>query len=379
MTLVCDPSSPCSAAIGWQNLADSPVVTFQANPGEWISKLSMAPKPVGTHSLGTLTNVVSNKGNPIPSSGTSCVGECPPAVGSLQLVDCSAAGGIQGFVGSFGTEDDKVQPLCVDGNPPSPALTGFSTGGSTFGPISCPVNTHRLSSIKGSTGCTPGGGGGCVTTINFTCSSFAQLCQGSTLNTPECQAYCSSHVGSCDAALKAYCQNPDGSQRSNPICGCALEDSAYPFLGLKDPSGASVPIACAQGCTSNSAIKLASTGTCNINTICVSSNNQATALQSSIKGSISFSQSCGNTGSTSSTSSGSLGFLTSTTGLIIIAVVVLVIIILIIIIIVSARRRRQKKADQQKKDELEQQRVQQLQQLRTASVPQRKPTVVRLS
>jgi uncharacterized membrane protein len=364
MSLVCEPTSACSTTIGPQYPSDPNVHHYSAPPGAYITSICMTYDGNGANVLGSIDSVTFSDG----STDSTCTGLCPSA-GTSQCVTCDASvpNGIQGFSGMSQTDNDELQPLCNNGQEALPPLTGFSSGGSAYGPILCP-NTHRLTEISGSQGCTSPNN--CTNTLSITCTPLSDVCEGVELESGVCTAYCSANPGACDANLLAFCANPGNFQLS--ICGCSLPSSQYPILSLA--AAVVPPIACDKRCQDPAAIKLAGSGTCTVGVICVQSGINITAVQSTLGTGITLSQTCGQNAGNTATSS-PFAFLTSTAGIAIIAVVLIVIIVIIIIIVV-VRNRTKRRLEEQKKQQLIQQRAVERQTTRHTST---RPTVVRLS
>jgi hypothetical protein len=374
----CPPGTVCVSQFG-PEYASNPQTTFNCNSnssttgGSYISAWTIAPNSQAGNALGTIEDVTCNNGQVL----SPCAGVCPPNVGdepNIQTESCTSTSppGIDGFSGNSGTRYDVVLTHCNDGTT-LPTPPGSSHGGSPFGTYLCPVSTHRLTQITAATGCGGvGSSSACITSMSMTCSPLEVVCTGETLLTdPICYDYCVSNVGACDAALQALCA--DSSNYDLAICGCALPSSQYPLLSLNTSNGVSIPVACDKRCQATGAIDLATTGTCNIGVVCVQSDINITAIQSTVGQGITLSQNCGSSTANNSTSSVT-SFITSTAGIIIIAVVLLIIILVIVLLVVSSRNAR-KKRDALQKQQLEQQRTIERQTSRTSSA---RPTVVRL-
>jgi hypothetical protein len=359
----------------------NPPKTFNCNGnagtsgGSYITALTIVPNheaSVHPDVLGTIESVTCQNGQVL----STCVGNCPPNSGdepNAQVQSCAGSSppGVEGFMGRSGEAYDSITTICNDGTA-LPAPMNFSSGGSPFGPFACPISTHRLTEITASTGCSGTAPGACVTSMSMTCSPLEAVCSGETLLTdPYCYDYCSSNIGACDAQLQAICAN--SANYDLAICGCALPSSQYPLLNLNTSNGVSIPIACDKRCQASGSIPLAKTGTCNIGVVCVQSDINITAIQSTVGQGITLSQNCGSSTANNSTSSVT-SFITSTAGIIIIAVVLLIIILVIVLLVVSSRNAR-KKRDALQKQQLEQQRTIERQTSRTSSA---RPTVVRL-
>jgi len=365
-----DPKTVCTGTIDGAQTPSDPSTTFQCPAGSFITKVSLTPQPAYGGIVAILNEVTCSNGTVL----TECAGGClpiPPAGGILQVADCSSSNppGLSGFKGRAGSLYNFLSPICNDGA--TVPLVGFSTGGADIDPPAvCPVSTHRLTKIEMSTG---GGNGDVITTGKVTCTPLNILCQGELLQTPECRAYCNTY-GGCDSNLTTFCSDP--SRWDLKICGCALPTSQYAILNTRDEAGVSPPLSCDRRCQDPGAIRLANTGTCSVNTLCIQSGTNITVLQSQVGKNISVSSSCGNTTTGGGATSSPLAFLTSTAGLIIIGVVLFVI-ILVIVLLVSSRNRARRKAEEDKKAQVEQQRVLERQQIRS-SAPAKRPSVVRI-
>jgi preprotein translocase subunit SecG len=336
--------------------------TWTAPPGRLITKLTLGQDGCGSfpgcpNVIGCIENVTDSSGVVIPG-GTA--GNCGPNAIHLTVADCSAHGGLNGFNVISGSDYDVVQPICVDGfstATPSPPSTG---GSQQIPPQTCPIATHYLSQITANTN------GNDISSLTMTCSPLSQFCIGDNLNTPGCQAYCNSNVGLCDAAAHAYCSQTANFDKG--VCGCALPDSQYPLIALNNSANTSIPIACDSRCQSTASIHLSNTGTCNVGTICVQSDLNISAVQSSVGKGINISQSCGNS---SGGGAGGTSFFTSTTGILVIVGLVVAIIIIIIVIFIatsSGKKKNQAIQTQQKQQYYASQRT---------TAPAR-PTVIRV-
>jgi hypothetical protein len=375
MAFTCQDGQPCTGQIdGVQHPAD-PVTTFACPTGTYITKISIAPNP-SNNDVGAVSGVTCSDTSTVPG----CAGALDQPGGcasgpAYQVVDCAqkTPPGIIGFGGRSNDDTDYayLTPICADGHQ---ALTGFDTGGAVFNDIQCPQATHRLTSVTFSSST---GGTNVVTSGTITCTPLSSYCSGNTLiSDPACFSYCNAHLGQCDTALKALCAQTANYEQ--PVCSCALPDSQYPFLGLKSPSGVAPSVACSSKCQSTGAIKLVGTGSCFVQTLCIQSGNDVTAIQSSLGTGVSLAQNCGGGTSSNAATTSPLAFLTSTAGLLIIGLVLLIIIVIIIIIVVS-RNKAKRKAEDLRRQQLETQRTIERQQIRQAApaLP-RRPTVVRV-
>lgn len=316
---------------------NDPQTTLQcSSPTAVINSMQIGTTNTSTSGhLGCIQNVTCSDGEVL--SGVVASTACANHADTIQTVTCAGKGGFNGYA----VYDDNgavagFQPVCADGSIPD-GLPTFDNTGTHVGPAVCPDGFYFRSFSMGN-GCNDSS---CVTENSITCAPLTDFCVGDNLNKGECVSFCNSFPGHCDKELLKYCADPVNFTK--PICGCALPSAQYPLLAIQNATGTTVPIACDVRCQAQDHINLASTGTCSVGTLCVQSNLDITAVQSTLGQGITVSQTCTTTTNNGTTTNVASSLTSGTTLYLLIGVILIVIIAIIVIIVIVASSSSKKK------------------------------------
>src|SRR5574338_71152 len=332
--------------------SSDPETSWACPQGAYITHLTSGEcTTCGNPLVGCIEQVRCSDGSLLIGTAGDCTTDTNPIIS-----DCSGLKkGIAGFGGRSGSNFDKMTVIC--GNGDTAASPVFNNDGSQFQTQTCPSPTHRMSAIRARSA----NSSSRVKYLEATCNPLQNICVGATLNDPACFEFCNINVGACDSALLSYCSDP--TNYGKPICGCAKPASQYATLNLiSQSSGIALPVACDAACASALSIRTATSGICNVGTICVQNDIDITVVQSQLGGGITLTQNCGGVGGGGTTSS----FFTSPAFYIILGIIVLLLIAIIIIILV-VQNNKNKRLEAERRDEL-----------RRRAVAAQRPQVVRI-
>src|SRR5574338_434775 len=282
--------------------SSDPETSWACPQGAYITHLTSGEcTTCGNPLVGCIEQVRCSDGSLLIGTAGDCTTDTNPIIS-----DCSGLKkGIAGFGGRSGSNFDKMTVIC--GNGDTAASPVFNNDGSQFQTQTCPSPTHRMSAIRARSA----NSSSRVKDLEATCNPLQNICVGATLNDPACFEFCNINVGACASALS---------------------------------------------------IRTATSGICNVGTICVQNDIDITVVQSQLGGGITLTQNCGGVGGGGTTSS----FFTSPAFYIILGIIVLLLIAIIIIILV-VQNNKNKRLEAERRDEL-----------RRRAVAAQRPQVVRI-